>query len=111
MKINKSLTSKGPWLCGEKLTLADVRLFPTLIRWEMVYMPLFRCSKKPLLLFPKISEWRRRFFQIPEVINTCNSTSWRKDYFGALFPLRPSNIIPAGPELHTIVNAKSPKIQ
>ncbi len=104
--IEKSLSIKGPWLCGEKLTLADIRLFPTLIRWEMVYMPLFGCSKKPLWAFPKIWEWRQKFFSIPKVKNTCDSNSWRKDYFGALFPLRPSCIVPDGPELIQIINAK-----
>ena len=29
----------------------------------------------------------------------------RRDYFGALFPLHPSGIIPAGPELATLVGA------
>ena len=38
-QVEHSLHSLGPWLCGERLTLADLRLFPTLIRWETVYSP------------------------------------------------------------------------
>ncbi len=103
-KVEKSLTQKGPWLCGELLTLADIRLFPTLIRWETVYAPLFKCNEKPLWLFPEICQWRRRFFNLAKVEETCNANNWRKDYFGALFPLNPSNIIPNGPKIRTIVD-------
>ncbi len=108
-QVDKSLTNKGPWLCGEELTLADVRLFPTLIRWENIYMPFFGCSERPLWTFPKIWEWRRRFFNLPNVQGTCDSNTWRKDYFGNLFPLRPSGVVPAGVELTNIVNTKVPK--
>ncbi len=103
-KIEKSLLQQGPWLCGESLTIADIRLFPTLIRWESVYAPLFGCSQKPLSSFPKLLDWRQRFFNIPNVAETCNASSWRRDYFGALFPIHPSNIIPKGPSIEEIIN-------
>ena len=107
-KIEQSLEQKGPWLCGDQLTLADVRLFPTLIRWEVVYEPFFGCSKEPLWSFRKLWEWRQRFLALPQVLETCDSVAWRNDYFGALFPLRPSGIVPAGPNLVKMVNAKTP---
>ncbi len=105
-EVEQNLSVRGPWLCGEKLTLADVRLFPTLIRWEMVYEPLFGCSQEPLWSFPNIWQWRQKFLALPRVLRTCDSTAWRNDYFGALFPLRPSNIVPAGPNLVKLVNSK-----
>ena len=95
----------GPWLCGEALTLADVQLFPTLIRLELVYAPLFGVSRKPLWQFPALWAWRRRFHALPGVAATCFPEAWRADYFGALFPLHPSGIVPAGPELATLVGA------
>tara|TARA_Y100001968_G_scaffold102757_1_gene92721 strand:- start:1829 stop:2734 length:906 start_codon:yes stop_codon:yes gene_type:complete len=98
------LEKNGPWLCGKTLTLADIRLFPTLIRWESIYQPLFGCSQKPIKHFPNIFDWRKRFFNFPKVKETCNANTWRNDYFGALFPLRPSNIIPNGPDIAEIVN-------
>ena len=102
--LEKHLSNEGPWICGEDLTIADIRLFPTLIRWEAVYEPLFGCSQKPLWLFPNICIWRKKFFEMKKVAETCDIDSWRNDYFGALFPLRPSNIIPHGENLKTIVN-------
>ncbi len=107
--VEQSLLDKGPWLCGDQLTLADVRLFPTLIRWEIVYMPLFGCSQEPLWFFPKLWEWRQRFLSQPKVLETCDPNGWRNDYFGTLFPLRPNSIVPAGPDLVRMVNSKAPQ--
>ncbi|MFS6828451.1 glutathione S-transferase C-terminal domain-containing protein [Cyanobium sp. ATX-6F1] len=98
------LTARGPWLCGEQLTLADVVLFPTLIRMELVYAPLFGRSRRPLWQFPALSAWRARLFATAGVAASCDAPAWRRDYFGALFPLHPSGIVPAGPELATLVN-------
>ncbi len=98
-EVERSLSQKGPWLCGEELTIADIRLFPTLIRWEAVYMPLFGCTKEPLWSLPNLWEWRKKILAIPKIAKTCDPSAWRNDYFGALFPLHPSNIIPAGPDL------------
>ncbi len=93
----------GPWLAGPELSLADVQLFPTLIRLELVYAPLFGVSRRPLWQLPALWRWRQRLHRQPGVADTCWPEAWRRDYFGALFPLHPSGIIPAGPELATLV--------
>ena len=103
--IEESLHSCGPWLCGKDLTIADIRLFPTLIRWEAIYEPLFKCSEKPLRSFPNIIKWRKKIFNMQNIKRTCDIDSWRKDYFGALFPLNPSSIIPHGEDITKIVNS------
>jgi len=102
--IEKTLKGKGPWLCGNKITLADIILFPTLIRWEIIYEPLFKCSKESLLSFPNIIAWRKRLFENHLVEETCDSISWVNDYYGALFPLNPSNIVPLSKSLHRVIN-------
>ena len=102
--VEQYLQSNGPWLCGESLSIADIRLFPTLIRWESIYEPLFKCSKKPLASYPNIIKWRKTIFNLYNVKNTCDADAWRKDYFGALFPLNPSCITPKGESIVDIVN-------
>ena len=102
--VEENLKSSGPWLCGSDLTIADIRLFATLIRWESVYESLFKCREKPIKSFPNIIKWRKTFFNLYNIKKTCNADAWRKDYFGALFPLNPSNIIPKGESINEIVN-------
>ena len=108
-EVEQALRGAGPWLCGDQITLADVRLFPTLIRWEAVYAPLFGCSAQPLWTLPALWRWRQRFYALPGVADTCDASVWRQDYFGALFPLHPSGIVPAGLELSKLVKAVPPE--
>lgn len=98
----------GPWLCGPSPTLADVQLFPTLVRLELVYAPLFGVSRRPLWQLPALWDWRRRFSALEGVAATCFADAWRRDYFGALFPLHPSGIIPAGPDLASLLTGTPP---
>ena len=91
------------WLCGPAVSLADVQLFPTLVRLELVYGPLFGVSRRPLWQLPALWDWRRRFFALDGVAATCFPEAWRRDYFGSLFPLHPSGIIPAGPDLAALL--------
>ena len=107
-QVEQHLKQQGPWLCGNSLSLADIRLFPTLIRWESVYSPLFGCQR-PLWLYPNIWNWRRRFYALPGVAASCDAVAWRRDYFGALFPLNPGGIIPTAPDLSTLVNSPMPQ--
>ena len=102
--IEESLKTNGPWLCGNIITIADIRLFPTIIRWEAVYAPLFKCSSRPIKEFPNIMKWRKEIYNMYDIKKTCDIDSWRKDYFGALFPLNPSSIIPKGEDISMTIN-------
>ena len=99
--------SRGDWIFGEELTYADIYLFPTLIRWELIYSKLFKCTEKELSSFAKIIEWRLKFFKLPNVNRTCLENEWKKDYYKALFPLNPNQIIPVLPSLKEIMKVET----
>ncbi len=99
--------TKGDWLFGEELTYADIYLFPTLIRWELIYSKLFKCTKQELSSFEKIIEWRLKFFNLPNVNRTCLENEWKKDYYKALFPLNPNQVIPVLPSLQEIMKVET----
>ncbi|KAH7517438.1 hypothetical protein FEM48_Zijuj09G0064900 [Ziziphus jujuba var. spinosa] len=85
------------FLCGDKLTLADVCLFTTLIRFDVVYNGLFKCTKKKLLEYPNLHAYMRDIYQIPKIAKTCNFTAIMDGYYKILFPLNPGSIRPAMP--------------
>ncbi len=101
-KFDKNL---GNWICGEDLTYADIYLFPTIIRWELIYRQLFKCTEKEISDFKNIIKWRLRFFKLTKVSETCIDSKWKKDYYKALFPLNPNQIIPVLPTLREIMQS------
>ena len=100
---NSLQKNKGDWIFGEELTYADIYLFPTLIRWELIYSKLFKCTEQELSKFEKIIEWRLKFFKLSNVDKTCFDYEWKKDYYKALFPLNPNQLIPVLPSLKEIM--------
>ncbi len=103
-KIEKKLDKNlGDWICGKELSYADIYLFPTVIRWELIYRNLFKCTEKEISDFKNIMNWRLRFFKLSRVSETCFDSEWKKDYYEALFPLNPNKIIPIIPSLKQII--------
>lgn len=88
------------YLCGDRLTLADVRLFTTLFRFDAVYFGLFKCNRRRIRDYPNLEGYLRDIYQLPGVAETCDLEAVKQDYYGNLFPLNPGGIIPAGPDLN-----------
>ena len=87
------------FLCGSQLTLADVRLFTTLFRFDLVYYNLFKCNLRRIQDYPYLSDYLRDLYQQPSVAKTCDLDAVKRDYYGNLFPLNPGGLIPLGPDL------------
>lgn len=85
------------YLCGDRLTLADVRLFTTLFRFDVVYHGLFKCDRQRLRDYPQLWPYARDIYQQPGVAATCDLNTIRREYYGNLFPLNPGGIVPLGP--------------
>ena len=106
-KIEKILDKNGgPWLLGKEISFADIYLFPTIIRWELIYSKLFKCTEKDISFFKNIFIWRYNFFKLRGISETCSYKNWLQDYYQAIFPLNPNQIIPLQPSLEEIVNSK-----
>ena len=87
------------YLCGNAVTLADVRLFTTLFRFDVVYYSLFKCNRRRIQDYAHLGPYLRRLYQLPGVAATCDIEAVKRDYYGNLFPLNPGGIIPSGPDL------------
>ena len=92
-EIEQVLTNRR-YLCGDELTLADIRLFTTLIRFDVAYYGLFKCSVRAISDYEHLSRYVRDIYQLKGVADTCDLDAVRKDYYGNLFPLNPGGIIP-----------------
>ncbi|KAK9140641.1 hypothetical protein Scep_010322 [Stephania cephalantha] len=51
------------YLCGDVLTLADICLFTTLIRFDLVYNVLFKCTKKKVVEYSNLHAYMRDIYQ------------------------------------------------
>ncbi|MEM8641774.1 MAG: glutathione S-transferase family protein [Cyanobacteria bacterium P01_G01_bin.54] len=99
-KLDAHLASRR-YLCGQpsQLTLADVRLFTTLIRFDAVYHGLFRCDRRRIADYSHLSGYLRDLYQHPGIAETCDLEQVRQDYYQTLFPINPGGIVPIGPDL------------
>ncbi|KAF6254341.1 putative glutathione S-transferase [Scenedesmus sp. NREL 46B-D3] len=90
-------------LLGDRFTEADLRLFPTIIRFDAAYAGLFRCGRRRVCDYPNLQAWLRDVWQIRmpggsmQVPDTVDVDGCRRSYYSSLFPLNPSGIIPSGP--------------
>jgi len=101
-EIDEALENKR-YLCGEKLTLADIRLFTTLFRFDVVYYGLFKCNRRRIQDYQHLGAYLRDLYQLPGVAQTCDLESVKRDYYGNLFPLNPGGIIPSGPDISNLL--------
>ena len=96
--------SRDRYLCGSQVTLADVRLFTTLFRFDAVYYGLFKCNVRRIQDYQNLGAYLRDIYQLPGVAQTCNLEQVKQDYYGNLFPVNPGGIVPMGPDLSNLLD-------
>ena len=101
-KIDAALQTTR-YLCADSITLADVRLFTTLFRFDVVYYGLFKCNRRRIQDYKNLGAYLRDLYQLPGVAETCDLESVKRDYYGNLFPLNPGGIIPSGPDTTSLL--------
>ena len=86
------------YLVGNLLTEADVRLIPTLLRFDSVYYVHFKCNFKKISEFKNISTYVKRLFNNPAINSTTNFDHIKRHYYFSHEHINPHRIIPIGPE-------------
>jgi glutathionyl-hydroquinone reductase len=87
------------YLVGDHITEADVRLFTTLARFDVVYHNHFKCNREKLTENPVLWAYARDLYQTPGVGDTINFEHIKRHYYLVHEQLNPLQIVPAGPDL------------
>lgn len=94
----ESLLADRRYLAGERLTLADLRLFATLVRFDEVYHTHFKCNRRRIEAYPNLWGHTRELYQLPGVAGTVNMGHIKEHYYRTHDSLNPRGIIPVGPD-------------
>ena len=88
------------WLVGDgkgQLTEADICLFPTLARFDLVYVVHFKCNLRRIIDYPNLQAFVERMLNQPGVRETCHWHHIKAHYFWSHKSINPFRIIPLGP--------------
>jgi glutathionyl-hydroquinone reductase len=85
------------FLLGGHITEADVRLYPTLVRFDAVYYLLYKCNLHRLVDYPYLWAYARDLFQRPGFGSTTDFVQIKRHYYQAQGWINPSGIVPKGP--------------
>jgi len=95
-RIEKTLETSA-WLTGDVVTEADIRLFPTLARFDVAYWSAFKCNRHRLVDYPNLWAYARRFYALSGVAETVKLEIYRRGYHSRSDVRNPHGIVPLGP--------------
>ncbi|MEM9146278.1 MAG: glutathione S-transferase family protein [Pseudomonadota bacterium] len=96
--LEERLTTQR-YLLGAQLTEADWRLFPTLLRFDPVYVGHFKCNIRRLEDYPALWGYLLDLYQMPGIAETTDLEHIRYHYYASHASVNPTRIVPKGPEL------------
>ncbi len=85
------------FLFGSELCEADVRLFPTLARFDAVYYIHFKCNLHRLIDYRNLWGYARDLYQRPGFGDTTDFDQIKRHYYQTQTWINPSRIVPKGP--------------
>jgi putative glutathione S-transferase len=87
------------YLCGAVLTEADLALFTTLLRFDVVYYAHFKCNVRRIADYPNLSGYLRDIYQRPDVKKTCRLDQIKTHYYWSQTTVNPHRVVPLGPAI------------
>jgi putative glutathione S-transferase len=87
------------YLAGDTITEADWRLFPTLARFDAIYVGHFKCNRRTLVDYPSLWAHTRELYQMPGVAETVDLDHIKRHYYMSHTGINPTHIVPKGPAI------------
>lgn len=85
------------YLAGDRFTEADLRLFPTLVRFDVAYHYAFKCNLRRVSDYAHLWPYARDIYQMPGVAETVDFDIYKRGYHSLSQLRNPLGIVPAGP--------------
>jgi putative glutathione S-transferase len=96
----EDLLGERRYLCGERITEADWRLYVTLVRFDAAYYGNFKCNRQHVYEYRNLSNYLRELYQWPGIAEITDIAAIKRGYY-AIGEVNPSGIVPLGPgDLH-----------
>ena len=89
--------SKTRFLAGDRVTEADWRFLPTLLRFDPVYVGHFKCNLRRIVDYTNIQNYMLELVQTPGVMETVSMDHIKRHYYGSHETVNPTLIVPKGP--------------
>lgn len=87
------------YLIGDRITEADWRLFPTLVRFDNVYYGALNCNLRRLIDYPNLWRYTRELYHVPGVAETVRFDHIKRHYYDHYTGIINRTIVPKGPML------------
>ncbi len=86
------------FLVGDAPTEADWRLFVTLVRFDAVYVGLFKCNLRRIADHPHLQNYLIDLYRWPGVADTVEMGHIKRHYYQSLKFINPTGVVPVGPK-------------
>ena len=91
--------SASRYVCADRLTEADWRLFTTLIRFDCVYHGHFKCNIRRIIDYPHLWGYTRELYQWGKIAETVSFQHIKNHYYQSHRAINPAGIVPVGPAI------------
>lgn len=95
----ETVLDKQRYLCGDRLTEADICMFTTLLRFDSVYHGHFKCNLRRIVDYPNLWNYLKELYQHPQIKPTCNLDHIKRHYYMSQTQINPNRIVPLGPKI------------
>ena len=85
------------YLAGDVLTEADVCMYTTLVRFDLVYHGHFKCNVRRLQDYAQLLGYLKDLYQTPGFAEVTNLEHIKTHYYWSQPTVNPTRIVPLGP--------------